>query len=53
MRSKAVKYFKDDFLRSDKFNKSRDLINAILKDEEKYTKEEVEQKIKTYFEGVI
>lgn len=53
MNNKYTKYFKEDFLRSEKFKKDKDLLNAILEENKKYTKTEVEKKIKKYFEGVI
>lgn len=53
MINKNIKYFKDDFLRSEKFKKNRDLLNAILKDKEQYSKADVEKMIKKYFEEGI
>lgn len=48
-----IKYFKEDFLRSEKFKKKRDLLNVILKDEQQYSKSDVEKMIKKYFEEEI
>lgn len=53
MSEKNIKYFKEDFLRSNTFKKSKDLINVLLEDDKQYTKAEVEKLIKKYFEGVI
>lgn len=42
------KYSKEQIIKSNLFKENRDLINALLKDEEKYTKLEIEKLIKDY-----
>lgn len=53
MNNKNIKYFKEDFLKSKQFYKYRDLINTILLDNKKYSKDDVQNMLKKYFEEVI
>lgn len=53
MNNKNIKYFKDDFLKSTQFYQYRDLMNTILLDNQKYSKEDVQNMLKKYFEEVI
>ena len=50
---KEEAYTKQAILNSKKYVKQKDLINALLDDETKYTLKEVDNIIKKYLKGVI
>ena len=50
---KDEKYFKEEFLKNEKFKKNKDLLNFILEDNKEYTEKEIEQIINKYLEEVI
>ncbi len=50
---KAVKYSKEQLIRSDRYMKRRDLLGALLKDGERYTLEEVDAKLDNYMKGKV
>lgn len=47
------KFSKEQFLKSKSYSTKKDLINALLKDEDTYSEEEVNQIINTYLKGEI
>ena len=53
MSEKIKKFYKEQFLKSKDYKNKKDLLNTLLKDEEKYSKNDVEKIIKKYMEGVI
>lgn len=48
---KEVKFSKEQIIKSDKYVHRRDALNVILKDSEKYSLEEVDVKLKEFYEG--
>ncbi|MBS4172122.1 hypothetical protein [Bacillus sp. FJAT-49736] len=50
---KAATYTKDQFLLSIKFAKHKDLINALLNKDEKYTTSQVEKLINDFLKKVV
>lgn len=49
----AVKFSKEQLLRSVRYRKRRDLIGALLRDGGEYTLEEVDAKIENYMKGKV
>lgn len=49
----AVKFSKEQLLRSVRYRKRRDLIGALLQDGGEYTLEEVNAKIENYMKGKV
>jgi len=49
----AIKYSKEQLIRSDRYMKRRDLLGALLKDGERYTLAEVDAKLDTYMKGKV
>lgn len=47
----VVKFTKKQFVASQRFAKQRDLVNALLKDDETYSIAEVEDTIKKFLSG--
>lgn len=48
-----TEFTKEQLLTSEKFRNKRDLINAILADDEKYSVAAVEEKIKKFMKGQV
>lgn len=46
-------FTKEQLLKSERFKDKRDLINAILTDNEKYSSAAVEEKINNFMEGQV
>lgn len=46
--TKSPVFAKSDLLRSKRYSKQRDILNALLKDEKMYTLKEVDKIIKTF-----
>lgn len=53
MAEKTKKFYKEQFLKSENYKNQKDLLNALLKDGEKYSKTDVEKIIKKYLEVVL
>lgn len=53
MENKNFKFYKEDFLKSRIYRKKRDLIQALLTENETYTKNDVDKIIKKYLEGIL
>lgn len=51
--TKEETYTKQAILNSKKYIKQKDLVNALLDDDKKYTLKEVDNTIKKYLKGVI
>ena len=51
--TKEETYTKQAILNSKKYIKQKDLVNALLDDDKKYTLKEVDNSIKKYLKGVI
>ena len=49
----ALKFSKEQLIRSDRFAKRRDLLGALLKDGKLYSIEEVETAIEHYMKGEV
>lgn len=50
---KKIKYYKNEFLKSEAYKNKKDFINSFLEDDKLYSKKDVDRMIKTYLEGVI
>lgn len=50
---KDAKFTKENILNSKKYNKQKDLINALLKNDTTYTLKEVDALINKYLKGVV
>lgn len=48
---KELKFSKEQIIKSNKYVHRRDALNVILKDSEKYSLEEVDVKLKEFYEG--
>lgn len=48
-----VKFTKEQIINSKKYNKNKDLLNAILKENASYSTDEVEQKIKEFMKRKV
>lgn len=53
MKKNAIKFYKEDFLKSTYFKEKKDLINTLLEDNTMYTKSDVENIIKNFLKEVI
>lgn len=53
MAEKIKKFYKEQFLKSDLYKDKKDLINTLLKENEMYSKSDVEKIIKTYMEVIL
>ncbi len=53
MAEKNKKFYKEQFLKSNLYKDKKDLINALLKDNEMYSKNDVEKIIKKYLEVIL
>lgn len=53
MAEKVKKFYKEQFLKSDLYKQKKDLINTLLKDDEMYSKNDVEKIIKKYMEVIL
>nr|WP_317356792.1 hypothetical protein [uncultured Tyzzerella sp.] len=53
MGEKIKKFYKEQFLKSNLYKDKKDIINALLKDNQLYTKNDVEKIIKKYMEGIL
>lgn len=53
MSEKIKKFYKEQFLKSDTYKTKKDLLNTLLKDGKKYSKNDVEKMIKKYMEVII
>lgn len=53
MAEKIKKFYKEQFLKSDLYKDKKDLINALLKENEMYSKSDVEKIIKKYMEVIL
>lgn len=53
MSSKESKFHKEELLKSTLYKSKRDLLTVLLKDEQLYSKSEVNKIIKKYMEGLI
>ena len=49
MAEKTKKFYKEQFLKSESYKNQKDLLNALLKDGEKYSKTDVDKIIKCRF----
>ena len=49
----AKKFYKEQFLKSNLYKNKKDLINTLLKDNELYSRNDVDKIIKKYMEGFI
>ncbi|MBQ8248497.1 MAG: hypothetical protein IJY93_01260 [Clostridia bacterium] len=49
----AIKYSKEQLIRSDRYMKRRDLLGALLKDDERYTFTEVDAMVDHYMKGKV
>ncbi|WP_250278886.1 hypothetical protein [[Clostridium] colinum] len=53
MSEKVKKFYKEQFLKSDEYKNKKDLVSALLKDNEIYSKNQVEEIIKKYLEVIL
>lgn len=47
------KYTKKQIVNSKMFAKNRDLLNVLLSEDEKYSKQEIDEKIENYKKGLV
>lgn len=50
---KEIEFTKEQIVNSKKYIKYRDLLNAILKNEEKYTLKDIDKKIEKFMKGKV
>ncbi len=53
MSEKNKKFYKEQFLKSNLYKNKKDLINTLLKDNQMYSKNDVEKIIKKYLEEIL
>lgn len=51
MADNQARFSKEDLIKSKKYQHRRDLLNAILEDDKKYTIQEVDSKIEKFMKG--
>lgn len=51
MANNQARFSKEDLVKSKKYQHRRDLLNAILEDDKKYTIQEVDSKIEKFMKG--
>ncbi len=51
MADNQARFSKEDLVKSQKYQHRRDLLNAILEDDKKYTIQEVDSKIEKFMKG--
>ncbi|MFR8759214.1 MAG: hypothetical protein ACLVG7_01610 [Negativibacillus sp.] len=51
MADNQARFSKEDLVKSKKYQHRRDLLNAILEDDKKYTIQEVDSKIEKFMKG--
>lgn len=51
MADNQARFSKEDLVKSKKYQHRRDLLNAVLEDDKKYTIQEVDSKIEKFMKG--
>ena len=53
IKNSADKFSKNSFLQSEKYRNRRDLLSVLLKDNESYTENQVNEKINEFMKGSV